>query len=168
MAADLRRSLLPHIVHGKRPVSSAVYGTVSVVAIVAVSAHENQSAGRVLAFATVSMSVIWAVHVYASTLEHTGPHNLAWRGALALALREEFGVIEGALAPLLVLLLGAIGFIEDQRAIVLAMWSGVVLLMLMPFVWLRRSGASVGECVVASCVAGLLGLVLILFKILVH
>ena len=166
MAAYVK--LLPHFVRGKRPVSSAVYGTVSVVAIVAVAAHETSSAARVLAFASVSMSVIWAVHVYAFALEHRCAKDLAWRGALALALREELGVIEGALAPILVLLLGVLGVIADERAIAGSMWCGVVLLTLMPFVWLRRSGSSLWECLVAAVVAGLLGLVLILFKVISH
>ena len=168
MATDLKWSLVPHFVTGSRPISSAVYGTVSVVAIMAVAAHDLHSAGRVFAFAAVSMLVIWAVHVYASTLEHTGPKNLPWRTALTVSLRDELGVLEGALAPLLVLLLGVVGVLDDERAVAWAMWCGAVLLALMPFVWLRRSGASLWVCLLASAVAGALGLMLILFKVLVH
>ena len=168
MAADLKRSLVPHFVRGSRPISSAVYGTVSVVAIVVVAGHENDSAGWVLTFAAASMLIIWAVHVYASTLEHSGPKNLPWRAALGVALRDELGVIEGASAPLLVLLLGAVGLVEDRRAITWAVWCGAALLTLMPFVWLRRSGTPLWDCVLASAVAGFLGAVLILFKVLVH
>jgi hypothetical protein len=164
---QLRTLLLPHFTHGKRPVSSAVYGTVSVVALVAATAHDD-SPERALATVTVSMLVIWAVHVYASALEHTGPKNLAWRRALAVAAHDELGVIEGASAPLAFLLLGAVGVISEERAIQWAMWCGVALLTLMPFVWLRRSGSSVGESLAASAVAGLLGLVLIVLKVLLH
>ena len=168
MAADLKWSLVPHFVDGTRPISSAVYGTVSVVAIIAVAAHEGQSVGLVLVFACVSMLVIRAVHVYAATLEHTGPKNRAWRQSVAVALRAELGVLEGALVPLLVLLLGAVGLVRDDRAIWWSMWCGVILLTLMPFVWLRRTGSSIWECLAASVTAGALGLLLILFKVIVH
>lgn len=166
--ADLKRSLVPHFATGHRPISSAVYGTVSVVALIVVAAHEDNSAGRVLTFAAVSMLVIWAVHVYASTLEHTGPKNLPWRAALRVAVHDELGVVEGASAPLLILLLGAVGLVEDGRAITWAVWCGAALLTLMPFVWLRRVGTPLWDCVLASAVAGILGALLIVFKVLVH
>lgn len=168
MSPELRTLLLPHFTHGKRPVSSAVYGTVSVVALVAAASHDSGSAGRVLAAASVSMLVIWAVHVYASALEHTGPKNLAWRRAVAVAVRDELGIIQGASAPLTLLLLGAVGLLSDERAIEWSMWCGVAQLTLMPFVWLRRSGSSLWESLAASAAAGLLGLVLIVFNVFVH
>ena len=93
------RSFLPHFAVGSRPVSSAIYGTVSVVAVIVVGGHESATAGTLLIFASVSMAVIWAVHVYASTLASAGVSGLHWRAALRHALHDELGVLEGAAAP---------------------------------------------------------------------
>lgn len=168
MTHSLTRSLLPHFVAGERPISSAIYGTVSVIAVVVVGAHGTAEAGRVLLFAAVSMVVIWCIHVYASVLAEVGTTGLHWRVALRAGLRDEMGVIEGATAPLAVLLLGPLGVLDDSTAIWAAAWCGVGLLALMPTVWLRRIGSGWRQCIVASAVAGFFGFVLVAMKVVVH
>jgi hypothetical protein len=165
---NLVRSLLPHFAVGKRPVSSAIYGTVSVVAVIVVAAHQRATAGVVLLFAIVAMVVIWAVHVYASALAAAGVTGLHWRTAVPRALHEELGVLEGAAAPLAVLVVGAVGLLDDEQAIRWAVWCGVVLLTLIPLVWLRRRGSTWRSAVLASTVAGFFGLVLVVLKVVVH
>ena len=168
MAHGLTRSLLPHFVPGARPISSAIYGTVSVIAVVVIGAHGASGAGEVLLFAAVSMVVIWGIHVYASVLAEAGTTGLHWRVALRAGLRDEMGVIEGATAPLAVLLLGSLGVLDDSTAIWASVWCGVGLLTLMPSVWLRRIGSGWWQCVMASAVAGLFGLLLVALKVFVH
>lgn len=148
--------------------SSAIYGTVSVVAVIVVAAHEQTSAGVVLLFAAVSMGVIWAVHVYASALATAGVMGLHWRTAVPKALHDELGVLEGAAAPLTVLVLGAAGVLDDELSIRWAVWCGVVLLTLIPLVWLRRQGSGWPSAVLASMVSGLFGLLLVALKVVVH
>lgn len=160
--------LTPHLVEDRREVERAIYGTVSVIAFIAAAAHDERSAARVLAFAAGSSVVVWAVHVYASVLSVSGPDGVSWREAISQALRHETGVLEGAILPLVVLLLGAVGVIEDQRAILWSMWAGVVMLVLMPTVWLRRAGQPWWRCALASAVGGFFGLVLIGLKVVLH
>ena len=162
------RSFLPHFAVGSRPVSSAIYGTVSVLAVIVVGAHDAATAGTLLVFAVVSMAVIWAVHVYASALASTGVAGLHWRAALRHALHDELGVLEGGSVPLAVLLLGALGVLDDRLAILLAVWSGVVLLTLIPLVWLRRQGSPWRPALAASLVSGMFGLLLVALKTGVH
>lgn len=164
----LSRSLLPHFAVGGRPVSSTIYGTVSVVAVIVVGAHEAAAIGVVLPFTVVSMMVIWAVHVYAAALVATGVTGQHWRTAVPRALQDELGVLEGAAAPVGVLVLGALGFLEDRVAIWAAIWCGVVLLTLVPLVWMRRLGSDWGAAVVASLASGCLGLLLVGLKVVVH
>lgn len=164
----LAHFVLPHFAVGRRPVSSAIYGTVSVVAVIVVGAHDQASAGTLLVFAATSMGVIWAVHVYASTLASAGVTGLHWREALRHAIHDELGVLEGAAAPLAVLLLGVLGVLEDKRAIVVAVWSGVVLLTLIPLVWLRRLGSAWLPALAAAAVSGMFGLLLVVLKTVVH
>ena len=168
VSSHLARSLLPHFAVGGRPVSSTIYGTVSVVAVIVVGAHEEASVGVVLPFAVVSMVVIWGVHVYASALAAVGVTGLPWRSAMSRALHDELGVLEGAAAPLAVLVLGALGILDDRTSIWWAIWCGVVLLTLVPLVWMRRSGSAWPSAVLASMVSGFFGLLLVGLKVIVH
>lgn len=153
---------------GPRAVAGAVYGLVSVIAVIAGASHFDDSAGRVLAFALVSSAVIWTVHVYASILADSGSEVAPWRSVLIAGVRHEIGIVEGVFVPLLILLLGAIGWVDDGRAIAWSMWSGVVLLVLIPLFWLRRTGRSWVWSMVASGACGLLGLGLTGMKVLLH
>ena len=160
--------LAPHLVAARHTVEGAVYGTVSVLAVIAVAAHASESADRVLVFAAVSSGVFWAVHVYASVVADLGPAHLDLPTALREALRNEQGVIGGVAIPLAVLALGAVGVIQDDRAISWSMWSGVIVLFVTPVVWLRPHGRGWLVCLAASSVGGLLGVVLIWFKVVLH
>ncbi|HEX5511064.1 MAG TPA: hypothetical protein VFX41_05075 [Actinomycetales bacterium] len=162
------RSLLPHLFMVGRPISSAIYGTVSVVAVIVVGAHGVTSATLVLVFAAVSMAVIWAVHVYASVMAFAGAEAVHWRAAVKRAVSHETGLLEGATLPLLVLATGAVGLLDDSTAITAAVWCGVLVLTLLPTVWLRAQGAAWRRCIAASAVSGLLGLLLVVLKIVVH
>ena len=160
--------LAPHLVAARHTVDRAVYGTVSVIAVIAGAAHGSESVRRVLAFAAVSSAVFWAVHVYASVIADLGPAHLDFWAALRKALRNEQGVLGGVAIPLAVLFLGTVGLVEDQRAIWWSMWSGVIVLFVTPVVWLRPHGRGWLVCLLASSFAGLLGVVLIWFKVVLH
>lgn len=153
---------------GSRAVAGAVYGIVSVIAVIAGASYLDDSAGRVFAFAVVSSAVIWTVHVYASMLADSGPEVMPWRSVLIAGVRHEIGIVEGVLVPLLILLLGAVGWIDDGRAISWSMWSGVVLLVLIPLFWLRRTGRSWVRSLAGAGACGLLGLGLTWMKVLLH
>jgi hypothetical protein len=151
-----------------RPISTAIYGTVSVVAVIVVGAHGAPSATTVLVFSAVSMIVIWAVHVYASVMAFAGAEAVHWRIAVTRAVRHETGLLEGAALPLLVLATGAVGLLADATAVAAAVWCGVLVLTLLPTVWLRAQGAVWRRCIAASAVSGLLGLLLVVLKTVVH
>lgn len=153
---------------GPRAVAGAIYGIVSVIAVIAGASHLDDSAGRVLGFAVISSTVIWAVHVYASMLADSGSEVVGWRSVLIAGVRHEIGIVEGVFVPLFILFLGAIGWVDDGRAIAWSMWSGVVLLVLIPLFWLRQTGRSWVRSLAASGACGLLGLGLTWMKVLLH
>lgn len=167
-AHPVARSLLPHLFMVGQPISSAIYGTVSVVAVIVVGAHGAASATVVLLFSAVSMLVIWCVHVYASVMAFAGAEAVHWRIAVTRAVRHETGLLEGAALPLLVLAMGAFGLLDDSTAVWAAVWCGVLVLTFLPTVWLRGKGATWRRCIAASAVAGFLGLLLVALKIVVH
>ena len=160
--------MFPHVLKGRRTIPTAIYGTISVVAVIVVGAHGAPPAVTVLVFATVSMVVIWAVHVYASVMAVAGAEGVHWRVAASRAVRHESAVLEGAALPLLVLATGAIGLLDDSTAIRAAVWCGVLLLTVLPSIWLRGQGQSWARCLIASAVGGFLGLLLVVLKAVVH
>ena len=164
----LTSMLVPHLVAERHTVDRAVYGTVSVLAVIAGTSHGKEASVRVFLFAAASSVVFWAVHVYASVLADMGPDHLAWGPAVRKALTHEQGVFGGVAVPLTVLALGAIGLLEDDRAILLSMWSGVVVLVVTPLVWLRPRGRAWGPALAVAAFGGLLGVVLIWSKVFLH
>jgi hypothetical protein len=134
--------ILPaHLMKSRRTVDRADYGTVFVIAVIAGASHDHGIAGRVVVYAAVSSVVWWAVHVYASVLANPGPFGLAWSPALRKAVKEEQGVLTGAVVPLAVLLLGVLRWIDDERTITWSMWSGVLILSLTPLMWSGLTGS---------------------------
>jgi hypothetical protein len=168
VTSDFVKVVTPHFVADKQSVAGAIYGTVSVMAVIAGASHKETSASRVLAFAAISSLAIWAVHVYAATLASAGPHEMPWGDALRHSLHHEIGVLEGVIVPLFFLLLGTVGWMEDRQAIWWSMWSGCALLVLVPLVWMLRANNAWWKCLFASAIGGLLGLVLTGLKVLLH
>lgn len=168
MAHRLAHILTPHLFAEARVVSSAVYGTVTVVAVIAAVSHNEDSAARVLGFAAISSLAIWAIHVYADVLTSAGVHAMPMSAALRRGLGSETGVLFGVTVPLLVLLLGTTAAVDDDRAIWAAIWSGVILLTLNPLVWLRRQGNSWASSLAAAAAGGLIGLLLVGLKVVLH
>jgi hypothetical protein len=168
VSTGLVRSLVPHL-HRRGPnVSSAIYGTVSTLAVIVVAGHDDAPVGRVLLLASVSAVVVWGIHVYASVLSDICLQRMPWKLAIPRGFREELGVLEGASAPLLVLALGALGVLDPERAKWWSVLLGVGLLTAMPLYWLRRNGEPWGRCLAASAVALGFGLVLVVLKVLAH
>jgi hypothetical protein len=168
MTAGVIRALLPHLHRGGSQVSSAIYGTVSTLAVIVVAGHDEAAVGRVLAFTAVSAVVVWGIHVYASVLTDACTAGTPWRVAIPRGFRHELGVLQGAAAPLLVLLLGTLGLLDPERAVWWSVLTGVALLTVMPVFWLRRSNQSWGRSAGASAVAFSFGLALVVLKVLAH
>jgi hypothetical protein len=168
VARRLAHVLTPHFFAEAREVSGAVYGTVTVVAVIAGASHNETSAARVFGFAAISSLGIWSVHVYADVLTSAGVHAMPVGEALRRGLRGETGVLLGVVVPLLFLLIGVVGFVDDEKAIWWSIWSGVILLALNPLVWLRRQGNTWWKSVAAAAIGGLIGLVLVGLKVWLH
>ena len=148
--------------------AGAVFGTVSVMALIVTAAHAEPSAQTVLAFAATSTVVLWGMHVYAAMLANAGSGEHNWAPALRHALRNETGVVEGAVTPLAVLALGAFGWVEDGLSIWLAMWTGVLVLFLVPIRWLRLAHRPWPMSLLWGAGGGVIGLLLVWLKVALH
>jgi hypothetical protein len=144
-----------------------IYGTiVSLSVLVAGGRAFPHDPGRVAILVAVTSLVFWMAHVYAHAVSHSVEHNehlsLAELGAIA---RREGSILEAAIPPVVVLLLGAIGVFAESTAVWVAMALGLVVLAAQGFVFARfeRLGPLATIGVVAANLG--FGLLLVALKV---
>ena len=166
--ATVRRWVSPYFVDDPEVTVGALNGILLVTAVIVASSAHGGTIVSVTLIAAITVLVFWAAHVYASMLvlyAHKG-HTVA--GAARHAAREELAMLQAVVLPLAVLVAGAVGILEGPTAVWLALWSGVVVLIIVPILALRRRGRPWAPCLLAGLGSGALGLVLIGLKALVH
>ncbi|MFN8138038.1 MAG: hypothetical protein U0R79_10820 [Propionicimonas sp.] len=100
------------------------------------SSGESAEASRdVFAKVFLTVLVFWAAHVYAGTVAHLGdepmsgvplPTRVLTAGREAVV--HSWGMLLTSMLPLLVILLGHVGVIDDQQAVWGSLWTSVALL----------------------------------------
>jgi hypothetical protein len=167
-AGQLRRWVSPYFLDEAEVTVAALNGVLLVTAVIVAASVHGGTITSVLAVAAVTVLVFWLAHVYTSMLvlyAHEG-HTVA--RAARHAAREELGMLQATLIPLGILAAGVVGILEGPTAVWLALWTGVVVLTVVPIVALRRRARPWRASLLAGVGSGALGLVLIGLKALVH
>jgi hypothetical protein len=153
-----------------RRVADAVYGTILVLAVVAALSQDRQAGpGAIAAGALVTSIVFWVVHVYAEVLSRrTAGDTTHTRPLVRAAAKQEWPLVQAALAPLVPLLLGAIGLLSRGTSITLSILVGLADLGAWGYLAGRAMGQPTVKSGVSAVAAVLLGLVMVLLKNLVH
>ncbi len=145
-----------------------VYGTVLAMASLAAGALTHLGPRELIGVVATTSGVIWLAHVYAHALGESieRGHRLDWAEFSALAERE-LPILAAAAAPISVLLLGALGIVEESTDVWLAFEVGFVALAAQGARYARveRLGAAGMAAVVALNLA--LGGVVVALKVLV-
>ena len=149
----------------------AVYGNILVSGMIVVAGTHGATAWNVLITVIGTVLVFWAAHVYAGTLsmhvaDDGDPHPLSH--SFRLALRRSVGMLVAALLPSLVLLLGTFKIIDDQLALWVALWLGVVVLGAIGYLVYARRGSSMAVRLLGSLSSAGFGIVMVLLKAFVH
>jgi hypothetical protein len=112
--------------------------------------------------------VLWAAHVYSHALAESIDRGRRVDGAElgSIAVRE-LSIPLASVAPVVVLLLGALGVLRETRAVWLAMGLGVVTLAVQGLRYARVEKLGRGATFVAVAINLGLGLVLVVLKALV-
>jgi hypothetical protein len=148
--------------------AGAIYGTIAAMAVIAGTAKEPEH-GKALSLTIATLLVFWLAHVYAHALAHhlRGATRLRWATVTA-AMREERPMLLAPLPSFVLLLLGAVGLVEEHRAIRLALWAGVLQLFAWGFAYARRQGWGRLPALVTGVVNGVFGLVIVLLEVVLH
>jgi hypothetical protein len=144
-----------------------VYGTIVVLSVLVAGARAYpHSAGRIAGLVLASSVVFWVAHVYAHGISEsiTDDERLSVADLRRIA-RHEASIVEASLPPLVALLLGALGVVSTQSAVLLAFALGLLVLFVEGIVVARveRLAALGTVAVVAANLA--LGLALVALKL---
>ena len=131
--------------------------------MIAASSANGAAIGSILVATVVTVVVFWLAHVYASVVA-SGP-GVSTVGA---AMLDELLVIEAPFASVLVLLAGLLGAFDAGAAVQAALWLAVAQLVAWGAAVARRLGRSWPAAAAFGVVSGMFGVVIILFKALVH
>lgn len=149
----------------------SVYGTVLVGGMIVVSRGAGASAWETLEAVLGTVLVFWIAHLYAGTVAsyHTvAGDETTLREAFRRALRRSVGFLTAAIAPSIVLLLGALEAISDDAAVWTALWLGVGILAVVGYRVFAVRGAKLSIRILGSLGTALMGVAMILLKVLIH
>ncbi|MGB4874333.1 MAG: hypothetical protein WBQ93_02580 [Candidatus Competibacter sp.] len=137
----LADAALAHHVAGGVNIGSAVYGTIVAIAVIgAWYADPTSGALETLTSVAATLIVFWIAHAYAHVVGQGLPVDKAASSQIFSALRHDWPIIQAGVLPLIVLGTGALHIIEERLAILGAIASGVVMLMVFSVVMARAAG----------------------------
>lgn len=150
--------------------TDSVYGLIIVAGMLVVSTSLSVSSGEALLSVATTLLVFFAAHVYASAMSHLALEETrgSLREALAHGVRESAGLLVAGVIPLVMLVLGLFGIVQDADALWLAL--GVDMLLLGVLGWFIAAARTTNTWIRISSVLvmGLLGGILVLLKAAVH
>ena len=153
---------------GDRGIAGTVYGTVLAMASLAAGALGHLGPRELIGVVATTSAVIWLAHVYAHTLGESieQGHRPDWDEFSSLAARE-LPILVAAAAPVSVLLLGALGIVEEATDVWLAFGLGFVALAVQGarYARIERFGAAGTLAVIALNLA--LGGIVVVLKVIV-
>lgn len=148
----------------------AIYGTILVTALIA-GLSEDPGYGNtdILISVVTTMLVFWAAHVYAEVLGSQARSDDPWGlRTIRDAMLEERPLLEAGALPCFALVLGAVNAYQRDTSVRIAIGLGVVLLFVFGFVFARRLRHSLAGAILAGGFNGLVGVVIVVLKLILH
>ncbi len=165
-----RAQAVKRIVFGSRgTIAGTVYGTIVVLAVLAAGGKAfEHDLWQLVVIVVTTVLVLWMAHVYAhglgESLEAGRRLDFAEFGAIA---RRELAVPLAAVAPTVVLVLGAVGLLRGRSAVLLALGLGVVILAVQGLRYARVESLGRAGTLAAVAFNVGLGLTLVVLEVLV-
>jgi hypothetical protein len=146
--------------------AAAIYGSILAAAFITVFREEHASPQTVALSVIGTMAVFWIAHVWSSLLGEQIHHGSRINfGQVKTIARAEWPLIEASLAPVVALLLGWIGVIDESKAEDLALAVCVLQLFAWGLYVGHRAYDSWYAVALSGLVNGLLGLLVVSLEI---
>jgi hypothetical protein len=161
----LKQSARRIILGSRAGIAGTVYGTIVVMAALTAGSEASPDLWQLSAIVATSVLVIWIAHVYAHGLgESIDRGRRLDKAELAEIAHRELAIPLAAAAPIVALVLGALGFVRDTRAIWLALAIALATLMLQGARYAAIEHLSRTATLVSIGINTLLGLVIVALK----
>lgn len=149
-----------------------VYGVVTTSALIALGIEDDTDLD-VLLFVVGTVLVLWIAHLYSAVVAAPAMSvgqvtRTTLRKRVRTAARHSLGLLVATLFPALLLLLGVVGWVDEDLAYLIALGSGVVILALIGFGNATRNGSSWPMRLLGAAATASLGLFVIGLSILTH
>jgi hypothetical protein len=149
--------------------AGAVYGTLTVGALLAAESGLRDTHLETLGSAVLALALYWLAHSYASLLGH----RLAARerltlGALWRAFLHDWSIVRGAALPLLALAIAWLLGASQEAGVSAALWSAIASLIALELLAGLRAQARPAELLLEGCVGAAMGLGVLALRIILH
>ena len=154
----------------RRDVAGAIYGLILATSVIAVSQqYEPHNAGVTAVTVVVTATVFWLAHVYTRVMAIGAAerHMPTW-AEIRGTLDHEWPLVQSAILPTVVLLLGPLGILEDDVAQDVAIGACLAELGLTGIIVARSAGARGLLVGVSAVIAASFGVIVIALKTIVH
>ena len=155
--------------HRAHRLAGAIYGTILATTVVATAGHDPETVNRSLALVAGTSVVFWLAHSYslmvAARLVVRRPITVREAAGIAIA---EWPMLQSSWPILLALALGAVGVIERETSIDVAMAVGIGALFTYGYIMGRQEGQPHARRFLNAAVTGGFGLAILALKVLVH
>lgn len=149
-------------------IASTVYGTVVIMAALTAAYATEKHPWKLAAIVISTASVLWIAHLYAHGLSESIVEARRLRREEVLGVfRREFGILLAALLPTVMLIVGALGILDETTAVWLALGVGLVTLAAEGVRFARLERLGIVGTLVAMAVNLLLGLLVVALKVAV-
>jgi hypothetical protein len=147
----------------------AIYGLILIGSLMAAESYKHETHLDVLLSALITLVVYWLAHAYSLALGRRieGSEMLSLR-SLREGLTDSASVMQGAIVPVLALLVAWGAGASSQTAIDAALWSTVAALIALELVAGLRAKERLLELVLSCCVGAGIGVAVLALKVLLH
>ena len=155
-------------VAGRHP-SGLLYGVIITGAVMSASAGQETSAQRIVATTGFVLGIYFLADVYVRVFAHQfreGRDSIGHR--FAAAASHESGVLLGGVPALGTFAVATALGVPPSTAVDIALWVTVIVLGAIAYLAARYAGSPVREALVESALAGLLGVLMVVTKSLLH
>jgi hypothetical protein len=161
---DPLRLLLP-----ARNPAGAVYGTVTVGALLAAESGLRDTYPETVGSLAIAVLLYWFAHSYADLLglRLSEQRLLSW-SELWHTFVQDWAIVRGALAPVLAVLIAWAAGATQATAVAAGTWTAVASLIVFELAAAVRSRARAGELVLQVTVGATLGLAILALRALLH
>jgi VIT1/CCC1 family predicted Fe2+/Mn2+ transporter len=149
--------------------ASILYGVIITAAVISATAGHETSARRIVATTLFVLGVYWLADVYVRAFAHQFREGRAsLRHRLLAASRHESGVLLGGVPALGTFALATALGASPSTAADIALWLTVLVLGTLAYLAARYADAPVREAVIEAVLAGMLGVLMVVSKSLLH